>query len=292
MRRSVYGPLVVAMVCALVAATLPSFAAGGGAGDSLTPTAPSDTRSTSDLPPLPPGRATVLGGTIASVDHLRDRMILQVFGGGRTVVAFDVRTHVYRDGKTASLDDLKNGERVYADTVLDGTQVFARNINVGTAAVSGQTSGQIVSFDPATGELTLRNALSLIPWRMRLTAETVILRGDHPASPAELQPGGLVDVAFLPNQDGRVTVRQISILASPGMTFLFSGRLEHFDLRRGLLTVVDPRDQKSYQVSFDPNVRGLTRDVHEGMDVTVSASFDGQRYTAHSIALNAAPATQ
>jgi hypothetical protein len=113
----------------------------------------------------------------------------------------------------------------------------------------------------------------------------VILHGDRPASPAELQPGSLVAVAFLPSRDGHVSVQQISILALPGMTFTFSGRVEQFDLRRGLLTLVDPRDQKSYQVSFDPTVRALTRDVHEGVDVTVSASFDGKRYTAQSITL-------
>ena len=288
MSRCVYNLLVVAgMVFGLAAATLPSFAASGAAGDSLTPTAQSDVRSSPDLPPLPPGHATVLGGTIAVVDHLRDRMVLQLFGGGRTVIAFDVRTRVSRDGKTASLDDLKNGDRVYADTVLDGTQVFARNINVGNAALSGQTNGQVVSYEPATGELTLRDTLSLIPRRMRVTPETVILRGDRPGSPAELQPGGLVAVAFLPNKDGRVAVQQISILASPGMTFTFSGRVDHLDLNRGLLTLVDPRDQKSYQVSFDPTVRTLTREVREGMDVTVSASFDGARYTAQSITLNA-----
>jgi hypothetical protein len=267
---------------------LPAFAAGGGS-DSLAPTAQTDVRTAADLPPLPAGQATVLGGTISTVDHLRDRLVLQVFGGGRTVITFDIRTRVYRDGKAASLDDLKNGERVYADTVLDGTHIFARNINLGSGSLNGETNGQIVSFEPGTGELTLRDTLSLIPWRMRLTSETVIVRGDHPAAAAELQPGGLVAVSFLPARDGRIAVQRIAILASPGMTFLFSGRLEHFDLRRGLLTVVDPRDQKSYQVSFDPSVRGLTRDVREGMDVTVSASFDGQRYTAHSIALNAAP---
>lgn len=287
MSRCVYNLLVLAGVVFTQAATVPSFAASGAAGDSLTPTAQTDARSTPDLPPLPPGQATVLGGTIASVDHLRDRMVLQVFGGGRTVVTFDVRTRVSRDGKTASLDDLKNGDRVYADTVLNGTQVFARNISVGSSRVSGQTNGQVVNFEPASGELTLRDTLSLVPWRMRLTSETVILSGDRPASPAELQPGGLVAVAFVPSKDGRVAVQQISILALPGTTFTFSGRVEQFDLRRGLLTLVDPRDQKSYQVSFDPTVRALTRDVREGVDVTVSASFDGTRYTAQSITLSA-----
>ncbi|MGA9208116.1 MAG: hypothetical protein WB347_09975, partial [Terriglobales bacterium] len=81
-------------------------------------------------------------------------------------------------------------------------------------------------------------------------------------------------------------VRQISILASPGTAFVFAGRLEYLDLRRGLLVVVDPRDNKSYEVNFDSTVRGLTRDIREGADVTVHADFDGSRYTAQSITLN------
>jgi len=280
---------ILLLVCGMISSQ--AAAASGGASDSLTPTAQTGPRFAPDLPPLPPGQATVLGGAIVSIDHLRDRMVLQIFGGGRTVVSFDVRTRVYRDGKAVSLDELKSGDRVYADTVLDGTQIFARNINLGSSSVSGQTNGQVVSFNPASKELVLRDTLTLVPWRMRLTAATVIVRGDRPASLAELQPGGLVAVAFMPSNDGSATVQRISLLASPGMTFTFFGRVDHLDLRRGMLVVVDPRDQKSYEGSFDPQARGLTRDVHEGADVTILASFDGKSYTAQSITLNA-PSSQ
>ncbi len=224
MRRcAVYLLVLGSLAYAQAAATLSAFAANEAASEAVQPTVKSDAGALSDLPALPAGKATLLGGTISTVDHLRDRMVLQIFGGRRTVVTFDDRTHVYRDGKAASLDDLKSGERVYADTVLDGTKIFARNVRVATGSALGQSSGQVVSFDPANGELAFRDTISLIPWRMRLTHDTVILRGDRPALPAELCPGTLVTVAFLTGGDGRAMVRQISILASPGTAFVFAG---------------------------------------------------------------------
>ena len=100
-----------------------------------------------EIPPLPKGKATLLGGTIASVDHVRDRLVLQIFGGGNTSVLFDERTRVFRDGRTASTDDLKSGLRAYVDTTLDGTKIFAKNIRVVPSAPAGQSSGQIVAFE-------------------------------------------------------------------------------------------------------------------------------------------------
>ena len=274
------------LVFAQVAATFPSYAASEASSEAVNPTTRSGVGDVPDLPALPPGKATLLGGTINTVDHLRDRLVLQLFGRGRTVVVpFDDRTRVYLDGKMAALDDLKRGDRIYADTVLDGTKVFARNIRVATSSPLGQSNGQVVAFEPAKSELTFRDKLSPVARRMRLTSDTVILQRDRPALPSELRPGTLVTLAFFTGSDGQAILHQINILASPGSRFAFSGRVEHLDLRRGLLVIVDPRDNKSYEVSFGPAVRGLTRDIQEGIDVTVYASFDGRRYEAESIEL-------
>src|SRR5262249_42620764 len=96
----------------------------------ISPGDVADSRSLPGMPPLPAGKTTLLGGTVYKLDHVRDRIVLQVFGGQRMTVLFDERTRMFRDGKPASLDDLKNGERVYLDTTLDGTDVFARSIQV------------------------------------------------------------------------------------------------------------------------------------------------------------------
>ena len=242
------------------------------------------------IPPLPGGKVTLLGGTIQKVDHIRDRLTLQVFGGDRTAVLFDERTRVFRDGKSATLDDLKNGERAYVDTTLDGTQIFARNIRVVAQLPTGQSSGQIVDYRPGSGELIVRDTISPEPVKMRLAGNAVILQGDRTAGPAELKAGTLVTLAFTPGNGGAPIVRQISILALPGAAFIFSGRIEHLDLRRGLLVVVDPRDNKSYEVYFDPAARHLARDLRQGADVTVQATFDGRRYQSHEIAVNSVSA--
>jgi hypothetical protein len=242
------------------------------------------------IPPLPGGKVTLLGGTIQKVDHIRDRLTLQVFGGNRTAVLFDERTRVFRDGKSATLDDLKNGERAYVDTTLDGTQIFARNIRVVAQLPTGQSSGQIVDFRPGSGELIVRDTISPEPVKMRLAGNAVILQGDRIAGPAELKAGTLVTLAFTPGNGEAPIVRQISILALPGAAFIFSGRIEHLDLRRGLLVVVDPRDNKSYEVYFDPTARHLARDLKQGVDVTVQATFDGRRYQSREIAVNSVSA--
>jgi uncharacterized protein DUF5666 len=276
------------LVYAQAAATLPSLESNAVAGEAANTTAKNGAGAAPGLP-LPPGNATVLGGTIRTVDHLRDRMVLQVFGGGRTVVTFDDRTRVYRDGKAASVDELKNGDRVSADTVLDGTRVFARIIRIAITGAAGRSSGQVVSFEPARGELILRDTLSLSPQRMRLAPDALVIRGNRSAQPADLRPGTLVDVTFLTDGDGRAVARQVSILAAPGARFTFVGRVDFVDLLHGFFVLVDPRDNKNYELHFDPTVRALYQDIRVGADVIVSAGFDGRRYTAKSITLSAAP---
>ena len=238
------------------------------------------------IPPLPGGKVTLLGGTIQKVDHIRDRLILQVFGGGRTAVLFDERTRVFVDGKGATLDDLKSGARTYVDTTLDGTQIFARNIRIVAQGATGQSSGQIVDFRPGSGELIVRDTISPEPVKMRLAGNAVIQQGDRTVQAADLRPGTLVTLTFAPGNGEAPIVRQVSILALPGAAFIFSGRIEHLDIRRGLLVVLDPRDNKSYEVHFDPTARHLTRDLRQGADVTVQATFDGRRYQSREIAVN------
>lgn len=238
-----------------------------------------------DIPPLPTGTTSLLGGTIHTVDLVRDRLVIQAFGGSSVAVLFDERTRVFRDGKAASLAELKTGERAYVDTTLDGTDVFARNIRIAPAGPTGQSKGQIVDFRPGTGELRVRDTLAPEPVEMRLAADAVLLHGDHHAQPAELRPGTLVNLAFTPGGDDVPIVRQVSILASPGATFAVSGRIEHLDLHRGLL-VVKVEGNTTYEVYVDPKDRSLTRDLRQGADVTIRATFDGTRYQGRDIAVN------
>jgi hypothetical protein len=82
---------------------------------------------------------------------------------------------------------------------------------------------------------------------------------------------------------------QVAILATPGTAFVFVGNVASLDLHSGLLVVVDPRDDKRYDVFFDSARFPMSRDLHEGADVMVTADFDGARYVAHAIKVRPAP---
>ncbi|HEV2961050.1 MAG TPA: hypothetical protein VG649_04430, partial [Candidatus Angelobacter sp.] len=71
-----------------------------------------------DPPPLPDGKTTMVGGVVGSVDHIRNRMTVNVFGGGRWKVGFDERTHIFRNGAETTQLAIKKGERVSVDTML------------------------------------------------------------------------------------------------------------------------------------------------------------------------------
>ena len=59
-----------------------------------------------DLPPLPDGKSTILGGQIRDVDPVRDRLVLHVYGMKPLGVLYDERTQVFRDGKEIPLREL------------------------------------------------------------------------------------------------------------------------------------------------------------------------------------------
>jgi hypothetical protein len=237
-----------------------------------------------DLPQLPRGNSTVMGGAIRKVDRVRDQLTVAVFGGRDLRVLFDERTAVYRDGVRTSLADLRDGERVSVETMLDGSAIFARSIHMLSQPLQGECQGQVVYFDRSRGELTVRDTLSPEPVKLRVSAATKIGReGQEALSSANLGAGALVNVVFEPDGSGHDVARQIAILATPGNAFVFTGRVTFLDLHSGLLVLVDPRDKRPYEVGFDPSRVSASRNLHEGDDVVVTASFDGTRYKASAI---------
>lgn len=242
-----------------------------------------------NLPPVPAGKSTVIGGTLLKVDPVRDQGTVHVFGGGSMKIFFDARTQVYRDGQRVSLSDLKNGDRASVETILDGTMVFARSIHILTRRMEAECQGQVLAYNAATGELRVRDALSSEPLALRVASGTTILREGHEApSSAQLGAGALVDVEYQSSGSGQGVATRIAILAVPGLEYIFSGRVAFVDVRAGKMAIVDPHDQKSYDISFDLRSKVL-RDVREGNDVVVTAVFDGKRYSANAIKLNRPP---
>jgi hypothetical protein len=246
------------------------------------------------LPSMPRGKSTVIGGAIRTVDQVRDQLTLNVFGGGKLKVLFDQRTQVYRDGLKTPLRDLRAGDHVSVETMLDGTTVFARSIHMLSELPEGECQGQVMNYNPADRELTVRDALSRNPVKLRVPAGTAVVRLGQAASSSsnlgssDLNQGTLISVKFRPDTKGHGVASEVAILAIPGAAFVFVGNVASLDLHSGLLVVVDPRDDKHYDVFFDSARFPVSHDLREGADVTVTANFDGARYVASAITMNPA----
>jgi hypothetical protein len=244
------------------------------------------------LPPLPSaprGKSTVIGGVIRDVDPVRDQMTLKVYGGGRPMkILFDERTQFYRDGLKKPLSDLHPEEHASVETILDGDNVFAVSVHMLSHTAQGECQGQVLAFDPRNGTLTVRNTLSGEPIQLRVEPQTTIARMGQPAfasaqtGTSDLMRGALISVKFESNNGGGVA-DEISILATPGSGFYFSGDVTFLDLHAGLIALTDPRDQRSYTIAFDPSRFPASRELHEGSHVSVNASFDGSRYVASKL---------
>ncbi len=245
-----------------------------------------------DLLAVPSGKSTVIGGTIAAVDPISDRLTLRVYGSKPMKVFYDERTEIYRDGAKVNLRDLKPNLRASVETMLDGTTVFARSIHLLTQAPEGEARGQVVSFDAGTRQLTITEGLSRQSLRLSVPAEAHVMRegqaatnGATSATPSDLVKGALIRASFRSDTKGGGIADQIAILALPGSTLTFEGNLAHLDLHSKVLVVADGADDQSYKITFDPASFPIAKQLHEGQRVRVKAEFDGSGYQARDIAI-------
>lgn len=238
-----------------------------------------------EMPPVPREKATLVGGTIEHLDHVRDRITVRLFGGGKQTVLFDPRTEVSRGGKPATAADMHEGERVYLDTILDGSTVFARAMRLDNARAAGESQGIVVKYRSDRGELTFRDSLTPNVIQVRVNSATRVKQGDRAVRIGELVPGSLISVGFTSDGAGKNTASEISILALPGTSYTFAGEIVHIDLRSGLLVLNSSTDHKTYEVYLSPSA---TPDdgLHPGTSVTVVTNYDGTRYVVRSINVN------
>lgn len=240
-----------------------------------------------DPPSLPTGITSLVGGTVRSIDHIHNRMVIAIFAGKRWKIAFDERTHIFLNGAETTQTAIKKGDRVYVDTMLDGKKhdIFARNIRVGQAMPAADADGQIADLDEAHRTVTLRDQVNSAPIRFIVDSNTRIVYGTNPASLHDLKPGSLVHVRFSPEQTNRGLAREITVVAQPGSAFTYVGRITYLDVHRGMLAMQDSLDQKNYEVHFDPARVESRNDLAVGAEVRIVAIFEGTRYTAQSITL-------
>jgi hypothetical protein len=178
--------------------------------------------------------------------------------------------------------DLRDGERVSFDTILDGSTVFARVIRLKTTQAQGETQGIVLKVRADRGELTIRDAISPTPIRVRIDSTTQWLQGGRAVSAGTLAAGSLVAIQFSSDGNGRDLARQVSILALPGDQYTFAGEIANLDLRTGLLVLKSSTDRKTYEIYLDPSA-APDDNLHIGSVVTVVANFQGSRYVARNL---------
>jgi hypothetical protein len=238
-----------------------------------------------ELPPVPKANATLVGGTLDKIDMVRDKLTVRLFGGGKESFLFDPRTQVYRGGKPATVADLRAGERIYLDTILDGSTVFARTIRLNAAHATGTSQGVVLKLRSNGDEIVLRDALSPNPVDVRVNSSTRVMQGDRAVPLSTIVPGTLISISFNAEGGGRNTATEISILAQPGTQYTFSGQVVHIDLRTGLLVLNSSTDHKTYEVYLPPTINP-DEGLQPGATVKVVTDFDGEHYVVRNVSFN------
>jgi len=256
--------------------------AGGGLVD------PDDVADLLAPKPLQPSKLSLIGGTVKSIDQIRDNMTIQVYAAGPMHMKFDQRTHFYRDGKETTQLTVNKGDRVYVDTQLFEGKVYAKNVYAESGSRSADASGQIVSFNPKSGDMVVQDQLAGSTVKFRVDPQTTIKTSDAKTTASALRPGSLVAVKFSSRSRSTGSAEEVSIIAAPGTSFTYFGRVTHLDVRSGLLAIENQVDGKVYDVHFDSSTR-IPDNLTVGSQVTAVAMFRGHDYVAQSIEVTLGP---
>ncbi len=240
-------------------------------------------------PPLPKTKPTLIGGTAARVDHIRNQLTIQPFGGGHKIKMFiDERTHIYRDGQETTVLGIRKNDRVYADTMLDGSRVFAKNVRVETQTGVAEVRGQVTAVNAEKGTVTVRDELSSQPVTIAVGSGTQYSAYKGSANSNDLQPGSLVDVQFAPGKDKHDVAQEVILLAKPGDTYVFSGVVTNIDMRSNTLALENRSDDQTYELHFDQSAVDDKSKLKVGSEVTAHVVFTGKQYNANDLQLRAA----
>ncbi len=233
---------------------------------------------------MPKGKPTLIGGTATHVDHVRNRLTIQPFGGGAKVkLIVDERSHIYRDGTETTVLGIQKGDRVYADTMLDGSRVFAKNIRVLTEPNVAEVRGQVIALHPDKGTISVQDQLSARPVSFAVSGLTKYSSPKGAANSGDVQPGSLVDVQFASGRGNRDVAQQIIVLAKPGDNYIFSGIVTGLDMHSNMLVVENRSDDQDYELHFNSAALSDPRALRVGSEVTARATFDGRQYKASNV---------
>jgi len=237
-----------------------------------------------ELPPVPRGKSTVMGGVLQKVDLVRDQFQLHVYDGQKVKILFDDRTQATRDGKKISALELKPNDRVSVETTLDGTAIFALRVHVVTKLPEREVSGQIVAYDAEKHQVTISetrssNQLILnVPPGTPVTLEGQNGSSNKPMAGFNYGPGSIVDAKFKSDKDGQGSLVSVSVYATVGTTLTFRGHISSIDMHTGKLVMIDPETDQIHTISFDPAAFPKTGDLHKGARVKAVVLFTGSAF--------------
>lgn len=246
-------------------------------------TGPRPTAAAADNPSegRPGGKVGLVRGVLKRLDPIHDQLLIHAFGGGDVRIAFDPRTQFLTETSRARLTGIPVGSVVSVDTVIDEGKLFARSVRTGSSNAV-ELNGQVVRYDAAKSQLTLRDPMSPENVSLRITPSTIVGNRGQSASPQTLSPGMLVRVRFSPAQN---TANNVEILAEPGSSFAFEGRIVAVDLRSRVLALSNDSDQSVRELAIGSLDTASLHLLREGADVSIEAEFDGDRYNVRTVTL-------
>ena len=241
--------------------------------------------------PLPPNpKLALIGGTVVTLDRIRNRMEVKPFGGRKMRIDFDERSRIFRDGTETTSLGINKGDRIYLDTMLNGAQVFAKTIHVESKPAQADAEGQLISVDQQRKKITVQDKISEQPVTVALASGTRIMNQGMSGSEANLEPGALVKIHFTEHftEHGAALpeAESVYILAAPGADYTFYGEVSYIDKAQNIIAIRDPTGDRFYDISVEG--AGLPPELHIGSTARVKAQFDGTRYVARSITVEQA----
>jgi hypothetical protein len=229
---------------------------------------------------LPGGKVSLMRGVLKRVDPVHDQLLIHAFGGGDVRIAFDPRTQFFLENAQQRLSSIPAGSVVSIDTVIEGGKLFARSVRTGTSTAV-ELSSQVVRYDPTRSQLILRDPASPQNVTVRINPSTTVINRGQPASPQALADGMLVQVWFSPVQKA---ASRVEILAEPGNSFTFEGRVIAVDLRARVLGLSNDTDHSFREIAIGSLDASSLSYLREGAEVNIQAEFDGEHYNARAVA--------
>jgi hypothetical protein len=239
-----------------------------------------------DEPPRLSSKVSLVRGVLKRLDTIHDQLLVHAFGGRDIRIAFDPRTEFLAENTHSHLSSIPAGSVVSVDTAIEGGKLFARSVRM-SSSNGGEVDGQVVGYNAAQSQLTLRDPLTPEGISLRLTSSTTVLKHDQPAasqslSAGMLAPGMLVRVWFSPAEN---VASKVEVLAERGNSFTFAGHVVAVDLHSRVVTVSNDTDKSLRELAIGTLDSASLQLLTEGSDVSVQAEFDGDRYNARAVTL-------